>query len=214
MLWQIVVTLLAIALMDRLGRRMLLLIASSVMAISACGLAYHFLARGGGGERLLLDIHTTTAERGGERLPSPPWIAVLMVVMYITGFGLGMGPVPWIIMSDIFLPEVAAIGSALATSANWASSFLVTFTFEGLQHRLTPAGTFLLYGSVCSLCFAFVKAMLPETKGKSVEEVLEALGHYHGAKVAQPAETAEPENTGLLNISPEAIGKVSDATKH
>ena len=96
------------------------------------------------------------------------------LVAYIVSFSLGLGAIPWLIMGEIFPGHVRALSSSVATMLNWTCSFIVTETFDYVRVALGPAGTFLGFCAVCVAGFGFVAACVPETKGKSLEEI-EAL---------------------------------------
>lgn len=154
---QVFLTGISCLLMDRAGRRVLLLFASMSMAIGHIILAYYFLAR------------------DDERLIAPPMLALVALGIFILGFSLGMGPIPWLLLAEIFPTEVRGNASSLATAVNWLCSYLVTLSFLKVQEAISPQGTFLLFSVVCLLCFVFVMILVPETKGKTVDEVLRSL---------------------------------------
>ena len=101
----------------------------------------------------------------------PTWLALAALVAYIVSFSLGLGAIPWLIMGEIFPGHVRALGSSVATMLNWTCSFVVTETFDYVRLALGPAGTFLGFCAVCVAGFVFVAACVPETKGKSLEEI-------------------------------------------
>ena len=101
----------------------------------------------------------------------PTWLALAALVAYIVSFSLGLGAIPWLIMGEIFPGHVRALSSSVATMLNWTCSFIVTETFDYVRVALGPAGTFLGFCAVCVAGFVFVAACVPETKGKSLEEI-------------------------------------------
>merc|ERR1712054_507900 len=76
-------------------------------------------------------------------------LALVALTLFIFGFSLGLGPIPWLIMSDIFPTEARASATAVGATSNWLFSFMVTFTFEKLENALSQQGTFLLYAATC-----------------------------------------------------------------
>jgi len=148
---QVVMTLVSVLLMDRAGRRVLLLISLSGMTICCGGLAAFHLNH-----------------------EKPSWLALAALIGYIVAFSLGLGAIPWLLMGEIIPSHVRALGSSVATMANWTLSFIVTETFATLRTALGPAGTFFLFGGVCACGAIFVALCVPETKGKSLQEI-EAL---------------------------------------
>ena len=132
---------------DRLGRRPLLLIGAVGLACiyAILGACYFFQITG---------------------------VAVLFLVMMAIGcFAMTLGPVAWVVISEIFPTRIRGMAMAVATFSLWAGCFVLTYTFPILNNGLGPYGTFWLYGVICVLGFVFIKSVLPETKGKSLEEI-------------------------------------------
>ena len=145
----VLVTVISIPLLDRVGRRPLLLASLGGMSLSLAALALGFAV-------------------GGTALK---WIGVLSLAVYIASFAIGLGPVFWLLISEIFPLQIRGQAASVATMANWLSNFLVSLTFLSLLNRLGSVSTFLLY-AVLSLagiwfCFRFV----PETKGVPLERI-------------------------------------------
>ncbi|HEY4782179.1 MAG TPA: MFS transporter [Chthoniobacterales bacterium] len=145
----VLVTVISIPLLDRVGRRPLLLASLGGMSLSLAALGLGFAV-------------------GGTALK---WIGVLSLAVYIASFAIGLGPVFWLLISEIFPLQIRGQAASVATMANWLSNFLVSLTFLSLLNRLGSVSTFLLY-AVLSLaglwfCFRFV----PETKGVPLERI-------------------------------------------
>ena len=96
---------------------------------------------------------------------------LILVVLAIACYAMTLAPVTWVIISEIFPTRVRALGVAIATFALWTACFVLTYTFPILNKGLGSYGTFWLYGLICLLGFFFVKINLPETKGKSLEQI-------------------------------------------
>lgn len=156
MLGQVALTFVSVMLMEKAGRRGLLLIGTVCMAMAHCSMAYYFFG----------------SVRGWL---APSWLALFSIGIYLVGFSLSLGPIPWLIMAEIIPTEGRGTLSALGTALCWASSFLVTLVFATLEHVLTRAGAFLLFAGICWASFFFVLALVPETKGKTVEQVMQIL---------------------------------------
>uniref|UniRef100_A0A672PYD6 Solute carrier family 2 member 8 n=1 Tax=Sinocyclocheilus grahami TaxID=75366 RepID=A0A672PYD6_SINGR len=86
-------------------------------------------------------------------------------------FALGWGPTPWLVMSEIFPTRVRGLGSALCVLTNWTCAFIVTKTFQNLMDAITSAGTFWMFSGLCALNVIFTAIFVPETKGKTLEEI-------------------------------------------
>lgn len=96
---------------------------------------------------------------------------LIMVVAIIGCFAMSLGPVTWVVLSEIFPNRIRGFALSIATFALWAACFILTYTFPLLNKILNASGTFWLYGSICLFGFWFILKKLPETKGKSLEEI-------------------------------------------
>nr|MCU0247696.1 MFS transporter [Bryobacter sp.] len=145
----VVFTLVAIALVDRAGRRALLLVglAVQVLALGSVGWMFH------------------TAQGG---LP-----LLLGIVVFIAAFGLALGPIPWILCSEIFPTKIRGRAMSLATFTIWTACYIVAQTFPMLNDSpaIGPAKTFGVYAFCSLLGLVFVLTMVPETKGRTLEEI-------------------------------------------
>lgn len=143
----VVFTFVAILTVDKLGRRTLMLIGSIGLAFVYIfiGAAYFFNISG--------------------------WVLLVMVLVAIATYAMSLAPIVWVVISEIFPNRVRGAAMAISTIALWTASFLLTYTFPLLNEALGAAGTFWLYGLICLAGFFFIKKQLPETKGKSLEEI-------------------------------------------
>ncbi|XP_028067346.1 sugar transporter ERD6-like 7 isoform X2 [Camellia sinensis] len=103
-----------------------------------------------------------------------PILAVTGILVYIGSFSVGMGAVPWVIMSEIFPINVKGVGGSLATLVNWFIAWLVSYTFNYLM-TWSSCGTFILYGAINILAILFIVIVVPETKGRSLEQIQAAI---------------------------------------
>ena len=152
-LMQVVFTVAACFLMDRAGRRILLIVAGIGMTLSCVALGYYYY---------VLSIGT------GSNLG---WLALTSVIAYIIAFSLGWGPIPMLVMSEIFPVKARGSASAISTACSWIISFVVTNQFAALQGAVGAHGAFWLFGMFCCLGTVFVWRTVPETKGKSLEDI-------------------------------------------
>ncbi|XP_068560050.1 solute carrier family 2, facilitated glucose transporter member 8 [Cebidichthys violaceus] len=153
---QVVFTGVAAVVMDRAGRKMLLIISGVFMAISTTAFGVYF---------------NIQSQAGVEPHADLSWLALASMAVFITGFALGWGPIPWLVMSEIFPSKVRGVASAVCVLTNWSMAFLVTKTFQDMMGLLTSAGTFWLFASFCILNVVFTIAFVPETKGKTLEQI-------------------------------------------
>jgi len=153
---QVIATGLSVYLMDKAGRRLLMLMASVGMAAASGTLGFLFLL-----------------QHGSQKPPG--WITIIALITYIIFFSIGMGPIPWLITGEIFPNRTRALGSSVATMVNWFSAFGVTFLFADMEESLQDYGTFWFYTSILGFAFIFVFILVPETKGLSNWEIQLAL---------------------------------------
>ena len=96
---------------------------------------------------------------------------VVLVVRAIACYAMSLGPVTWVLLSEIFPNRIRGAAMAKATFALWAGCFTLTYSFPLLNHSLGSSGTFWIYAVICVAGFLFIFRTLPETKGKSLEEI-------------------------------------------
>jgi SP family sugar porter-like MFS transporter len=94
-----------------------------------------------------------------------------MVVLAIACYAMSLAPVTWVILSEIFPNRIRGTAMSAATFSLWAACFLLTYSFPLLNKLLKASGTFWLYSIICIMGFIFILKRLPETKGKSLEEI-------------------------------------------
>ncbi|XP_054895629.1 solute carrier family 2, facilitated glucose transporter member 8 [Poeciliopsis prolifica] len=159
---QVVFTGIAAVIMDRAGRKVLLVISGVAMMISTTAFGVYF--------------YLTPKVPGGA--PAPPadltWLALASMAVFIAGFAIGWGPIPWLIMSEVIPIRVRGFAGAVVVLSNWGMAFVVTKTFQDMMYLLTSAGTFWLFACMCGLNIIFTVIFVPETKGKTLEQI-EAL---------------------------------------
>ncbi|XP_047525558.1 facilitated trehalose transporter Tret1 isoform X1 [Pieris napi] len=157
---QVVASFITPLVVDRLGRRILLLISSCGTAIGAGLLGMFFLLQ----------------ENDSPVVETISFLPILSLVVFIVTYCWGLGPLPWAVMSELFPIEVKAAASPIATAFCWVMSFLVTRYFPTISSSLGMFVGFWIFG-VCSVfAFFFTLFVVPETKGKSFQEIQEMLG--------------------------------------
>lgn len=147
----LIFTFVAIYTVERLGRKTLMLIGSLGLAgiYTLLGLSYFFEFKG--------------------------FIMIVFVVLAIGFYAMSLGPITWVLLSEIFPNKVRGVAMAVCTAALWIASFLLTYTFPFLNSGLGTGGTFMLYAAICFFGFIFVLRRIPETKGKSLENIEKEL---------------------------------------
>jgi MFS transporter, SP family, galactose:H+ symporter len=109
------------------------------------------------------------------------------VAAFVGFFAIGLGPVFWLLIAEIFPLAVRGRAMSLATVANWAFNLVVSLTFLDLVRAVGSGGAFLVYGVLTLVAVVFVAAIVPETKGRSLEQIEAAL---EGARTPLPLSPA------------------------
>jgi SP family myo-inositol transporter-like MFS transporter 13 len=154
-------TLAAFHLIDRIGRRRILLLSIPFMSL---GLALSGLSF----SHVPLPSNGTTIPPHPASGPWPPFL-VTSLLIFVAAYALGLGNVPWH-QSELFPLRVRALGSALATATNWGCNSLVGFTFLPMLEVFTPTWTFAVYAVVCGVAWGGVWAVYPERMGRGLED--------------------------------------------
>ncbi|MET4581922.1 sugar porter (SP) family MFS transporter [Conyzicola nivalis] len=166
----IAVTFVAIALVDRVGRRPILLFGSTGMALSLATMSLAF------SQANIVD--------GEPSLPGA-WgpIALVAANVFVVSFGASWGPVVWVLLGEIFPTRIRARALGIAAAAQWIANFLVTVTFPPLA-SFSLVFTYGMYATFAALSFLFVMRFVPETNGMSLEEANTLLPPKGSAKKA------------------------------
>ncbi|XP_017786444.1 PREDICTED: facilitated trehalose transporter Tret1-like [Nicrophorus vespilloides] len=143
---------------DRFGRRILLLTSAIGMAVSQLPLGFYFYYL-----------------KEGKDLESVSWLPVLLLVLYMLTYGFGFGPLPWSIMGEIFPSNVKAPASSLTASICWLVCFFLTKFFTNASLSIGMGPTFWIFSAFNVVALAFTYFLVPETKGRSIEEIQAVL---------------------------------------
>jgi MFS transporter, SP family, sugar:H+ symporter len=161
----ILTTLIAIALIDKVGRKPLLLIGSTGMAITLGTMAVIF------GTAPVVDGKPHLEGAAGP-------IALIAANLFVVAFGMSWGPVVWVLLGEMFPNRIRAAALGLAAAAQWTANWLITVTFPALREMLGLAYGF--YALCAVLSFIFVWQFVEETKGKSLEDMHREAWHHEG----------------------------------
>jgi SP family myo-inositol transporter-like MFS transporter 13 len=171
-------TIVAFHLIDRIGRRRILLITIPFMVLSllTCATSFAFV-------NLPDQTHaqTTPSETTSTSSRLPAIGILLSFLLYVSSYGTGLGPVPWQ-QSELFPLGVRSLGSSIATSTNWACNTLVGLTFLPMMEFLTPQWTFVCYAVICAVGWVVIWFIYPETMGLGLEDVGELLKNGWGVE--------------------------------
>lgn len=156
---QVIATFVSTMVVDKLGRRILLLASDSVMAICT----------------ILMGVYFHLQKNNAEDVANLGWLPVVCLCIFIIMFSMGFGPVPWLMMGELFAPDIKGVAGSIAGTVNWILAFIVTKTFVNLTASLGTGPTFWLFSAVSIVGTVFVFFVVPETKGKSLVEIQKIL---------------------------------------
>ncbi|XP_022898121.1 sugar transporter ERD6-like 5 isoform X3 [Olea europaea var. sylvestris] len=149
---QVPMTLLGVLLMDKSGRRLLLMVSAAGTCLGCFLIGLSFL---------LQDL---------QLWKSSPLLALGGVLVFTGFFSLGMGGIPWVIMSEIFPINVKGVAGSLVTVVNWFGTWIISYSFNFLM-QWSSEGTFFIFSAVGGFTILFVVKLVPETKGRTLEEI-------------------------------------------
>jgi sugar porter (SP) family MFS transporter len=147
----VLMTIVSMWLIDRIGRRPLLLtgIAGMVVTLGVLGWAFH----------------------SNVRSEALSWLAVTSMMVYVASFAISLGPIFWLLIAEIYPLQVRSSSEGLAATFNWGSNLLVSLTFLTLLQGIGAPKTFWLYGLCAIGAWIFSYSLVPETKGRTLEQI-------------------------------------------
>ncbi|XP_072947178.1 trehalose transporter 1-like protein isoform X2 [Epargyreus clarus] len=160
---QVVATFTASLIVDKLGRRILLLSSTLLMCLCSTALGVFFF---------LKDEHGDDAAI----VQNISWLPLLALSVFIIAFSIGMGPIPWMMAGELCLIDIKAFVGSTAGTFNWLLSFTVTSTFNSLNSAIGAGQVFWMFAAIMLVGFLFIFFVIPETKGKSFDEIQLLLG--------------------------------------
>ncbi|GMK54291.1 hypothetical protein CspeluHIS016_0108770 [Cutaneotrichosporon spelunceum] len=169
-------TLVALKIIDPVGRRPIMLYTVPLMALALFSTAFFF--------------SQLTRDTGGVLVPGTDYprnvslLVLLSMMVFVAAYATGSGNIPWQ-QGELFPLEVRGLGTSLCTATNWGVNLLVAATFLSLMEVATPSGAFTLYALVCVLGWVFIWRCYPETSGLSLEEVSEVFADDFGVKKSE-----------------------------
>jgi sugar porter (SP) family MFS transporter len=166
-------TIIAVLLLDKVGRRVFLLAGTATLTVALVLLGIFFYFPG------LQD--------------SAPHLGLAALLLYIAGFAIGLGPIFWLMISEIYPLAIRPAAMSLATVTNWTFNFAVSFTFLTVVSALGKSGAFWLYAGFGILAILFFWRFVPETKDRSLEEIEQELGSDTDEAEAPRHGTRRPE---------------------
>jgi MFS family permease len=137
-------------LVDRLGRRPLLRISLLGMVVSLTLLG--------------VSLESSLGAAGS-------WLSLICILAFVASFAIGMGPVFWLLIAEIFPPGARASGASISTAVVWCSNFAVGLVFLPLAGAIGQGPTFWVFAGVCVVALVFVERRVPETKGRPLSDI-------------------------------------------
>ncbi|KAB7504473.1 Facilitated trehalose transporter Tret1 [Armadillidium nasatum] len=147
-------------LMDRAGRKPLLIISVSFMIVSIAALGLFFF---------FLENNASVAANNG-------WLPLASLILYVVAYAIGCGPIPWLMMGELFSPEIKEIAGSIVTMSNWTSAFITTLMFQPLQMVIHDYGVYWMFCGFCIMKLVFCILYVYETKGKTLQEISAYFG--------------------------------------
>lgn len=168
----------ALCIIDKVGRRRILLFAIPVMVVAMvlCAISFHFL-----GVKFTSGNDVQVATRG---ISGWGIVVILSMVLFVAGYAIGIGNSAWTgveLFSDV---NVRSMGGMYAAATNWAGSLVIASTFLTMLEKITPTGTFSFFAGLCMISFVFVYFLLPEVAGLELEETTQFLTDGFNVKAA------------------------------
>lgn len=170
--------LVALALMDRVGRKPLLLVGCAGMTICLAVLGGTFVA---------------VAE------PFPAAVGKVAsgsLILYMAFFEISLGPILWLLISELYPLQVKGVAMSIASTTTWAFTWCITLSFPAMKASMSIGGAFLFFAAICAAAFIFIYLYVFETKGKTLEQIEEELkagfgkGHKSSASRQEDDELA------------------------
>ena len=156
-----VFTIVTVLVVDRIGRRPLLIGGTLVASLSLLWIGFLF--------------HGHVNHHGS------PWMMIVLMLCYISGYSISVGSLFWLIISEIYPLNVRSLAMSFVTAMQWLANFVVAATFLSILNGLGPATTFWLYSGMCAIALVFSYYWVPETRGVSLEVIEQQLtsGRWH-----------------------------------
>lgn len=156
---QVIATGVAAGTVDRAGRKLLFIISLAVMCVCFVFLGIFFLIQ----------------ENNEEQAKKIGWLPLTSVCLYMLGFSLGTGPLPWALLGEMIPNRIKSVVASAISALNWLLAFAVTCSFPALVETLNAAPVFWGYAVICALGVAFEALFVIETKNKTLEEIQKEL---------------------------------------
>jgi len=164
----VLLTVVSVVVIERVGRKKLIVFGFGSMILSCIALT------------VVLKMLESVPE--GESNGSLGHLSIGLVIFYIVGFAVGPGPIPWILTAELFTQEARPAATMLGCVVNWACNFIIGISFPSVQ-EVTGAYVFLIFMAVCVLATVYLQVVMPETKGKTFNDINQMFAKRNGIHV-------------------------------
>ena len=184
--FQLIATVASLIVIDRMGRRNVLLLGAGLMSFSLILLSIFAFVEQNSSSGLPAVCHDVVTSNQTEIQPPEicgstdlslgfRTVALIALMMYVAAYSFGFGPVTWLILSEIFPVSIKGRAMAVSTSLNWASNLIISATFLQLIQTLSLGGVFTIYSLVTLAAVAFIFTAVPETRHKSLRQITKEM---------------------------------------
>jgi MFS family permease len=158
---QVVFNMLSNSITDKVGRKRLIVGSGVAMGVSHTVFGFYYYCH--------------THEDYGEMAKRMAWIPLVALIIFSIGFALGFASALFVLMSELIPMKIKAHAAGIASIVNHVTNFTVVELYFKMKHGMTEAGTFWFYGAVCFVAAVYYGVLVPETNGKSLQELEEKL---------------------------------------
>ena len=173
---QIIATFISVLLIDLLGRKVLLVVASTGMCLSSLLLGAHFyilngVCHGCFGTNCTANDHVHTNDSAPCDSTHIGWLAIMSLAFFIISFSLAWGPIPWVSMSELMPLRARGVAAGILTLVNWTFASIIGFAYHAYADAVTPKIAWWSFAFVMFVSIFFVLFFVPETKGRTLEKI-------------------------------------------
>ena len=163
---QVIATGIAVLIVERLGRKILLILSASLMCVSILALGVFFYMK-----ENMITLVNPDGKFEEDLITSLGWLPLVSLIIYILAFSIGMGPLPWMMNGEFFSLEAKGLAASLATAMNWLCAFCVSKFEVNIENAINPSGAYFLYAAINATGALFVLFIVPETRGKTPDDM-------------------------------------------
>lgn len=174
---QVIATCISAAIVDKMGRKILLLLSGSFMALCT----------------ILLGVYFSMMAKNESSVKNFTWLPLVSLIFFIIMFSLGYGPVPWVMMGELFDPSFKSLACGINATTNWIIAFIITKAYAPMNKAIGGGPVFWIFSGLTILGLFFVIFAMTETKGKSLAEIQESSKSKKDRKAQEVVEEVPVE---------------------